>query len=231
MKISRFLKRSLIGSLIVMLVPFGALSQQIATSGEAFSRAELDQMLAPIALYPDELLDQILAAASFPDQIAEADRWVKRNANLAKDRLSDAMNTMAWDSSVKALAPFPQILDMMAGQSAWTDRLGEAYSAQEHDVMASIQRLRSQAYAKGYLKTISEQRVVVAGDTIEIGPVDPEFVYVPRYDPKIVYGNWGWPEYPPLAYYPDFPVMDADAGVARVFWGCRRGSILGRWWR
>ena len=107
MKISRFLKRSLIGSLIVMLVPFGALSQQIATSGEAFSRAELDQMLAPIALYPDELLDQILAAASFPDQIAEADRWVKRNANLAKARLSAAMNTMAWDSSVKALAAFP----------------------------------------------------------------------------------------------------------------------------
>jgi hypothetical protein len=235
MKIGGFLKRSMIGSLMVMLIPFGALSLETVTSGKAFSRAELDQMLAPIALYPDALLDRILVAASFPDQLAEEDRWLKRNANIAKSRLNAAMDTMDWDSSVKALAPFPQILDMMVGQSAWTQKLGEAYSAQERDVMASIQRLRSRAYAKGNLQTSAEQQVVVEGDTIEIEPVNPKFVYVPRYDPDVVYGTWGWLEYPPFAYYPDFPSVDADVGVFGFFgavdvgagWGGDAGDVGG----
>ena len=165
MKISGFLRRSLIGLLVVMMVPFGALSQETATSGKAFSEAELDQMLAPIALYPDSLLAQILMAATFPDQVAEADRWMKANPNLKGDALNDALDKMNWDLSVKALAPFPQVLAMMAEQSAWTQKLGEAFMAQESDVMASVQRLRSKAYAAGNLKSTDEQKVVVKGET------------------------------------------------------------------
>ena len=105
MKISGFLSRSLIGLLVVMMVPFGALSQETATSGKVFSEAELDQMLAPIALYPDSLMAQILLAATFPDQVAEADTWLKANPDLKGDALNDALDKMNWDLSVKALAP------------------------------------------------------------------------------------------------------------------------------
>ena len=166
MKMSRFLRRSLIGLLVVMMVPFGALSQETATSGKAFSEAELDQMLAPIALYPDSLLAQILVAATFPDQVAEADTWLKANPDLKGDALNDALDKMNWDLSVKALAPFPQVLAMMVEQTAWTQKLGEAFMAQESDVIASVQRLRSKAYAAGNLKSSDEQKVVVKGDTV-----------------------------------------------------------------
>ena len=156
-------------------------------------------MLAPIALYPDSLLAQILIAATYPDQVMEADRWLKANANLKGDALNNAMDTMDWDLSVKALAPFPQVLDMMAEESAWTQRLGEAFLAQQADVMASIQRLRQKAQDAGNLKTTEQQKVVVKGEAIEIEPVT-EVVYVPRYNPVVVYGPWWWPAYPPLVY-------------------------------
>ena len=152
MAISGFLKRSLAGLLIVMMVPFGALSQETVTSGAAFSEAQLDQMLAPIALYPDALLAQILVAATFPNQVAEADGWLKANPNLKGDALNDALDRKEWDLSVKELARFPQVLDMMAKESAWTQRLGEAFLAQESDVLASIQRLRSKGQAAGSMK-------------------------------------------------------------------------------
>ncbi|MGO9018411.1 MAG: DUF3300 domain-containing protein [Syntrophobacteraceae bacterium] len=226
MKISGFLSRSLIGLLVVMMVPFGALSQETATSGKVFSEAELAQMLAPIALYPDALMAQILLAATYPDQVAEADTWLKANPDLKGDALNDALDKMNWDLSVKALAPFPQVLAMMVEQTAWTQKLGEAFMAQESDVIAAVQNLRSKAYAAGNLKSSDEQKVVVKGDTYAIEQANPEVVNVPRYDPSVVYGSWGWPEYPPYAYYPVWPGVAIGLGVFG-FWG---GIGVGPFW-
>ena len=220
MKINKFLGRSLIGLLVVMMVPFGAFSQEPATSGNAFTEAELAQMLAPIALYPDALLAQILVAAAFPDQVAEADTWLKANPDLKGDALNGALDKMNWDLSVKALVPFPQVLAMMVEQTAWTQKLGEAFTAQESDVIAAVQKLRSQAYAAGNLKSSAEQKVVVKGDTYEVEPTNPEEVYVPRYDPAVVYGSWGYPAYPPFAYYPVWPGVGIGIGLGVFgFWG------------
>ncbi len=233
MKPSEFLKRSLIAILVVMMVPFGALSQQTGASGNTFTEAELDQMLAPIALYPDALLAQILVAATFPNQVAEENGWLKGNPNLNGDALNDALDKMDWDLSVKALAPFPQIVAMMADQWEWMQKLGQAFTAQESDVMASVQRLRSKAYAAGNLKTTSEQKVVVKGEVYEIEPANPEVVYVPRYDPAVIYGSWGWPSYPPYAYYPVWPGvgLGVGIGIGLGFWGAVGvGSVWGWGW-
>jgi hypothetical protein len=197
--------RALIGVLVVALAaPLGALAQNAQSNvpGQTFSRAELDQMLAPIALYPDSMLAQILIAATYPSQVVEADRWVKENKGLSKDQLNAALDEKDWDLSVKALVPFPQVLAMMDEQLDWTTKLGEAFLAQQKEVMASIQGLRQKAYAQGNLKTTEQQKVTVAGEDIEIGPANPDVVYVPYYDPLLVYGDWWWPDYPPFAYYP-----------------------------
>jgi hypothetical protein len=201
-----------------MMVPFGAFSQEATSSARAFTEAELDQMLAPIALYPDSLLAQIMVAATFPDQVAEADTWLKANPKLKGDALNAALDKMKWDLSVKALAPFPQVLAMMAAQKAWTNNLGEAFTAQESEVIAAVQKLRSKAYAAGNLKTTAEQRVVVRRNAYEIEPVNSDVVYVPRYDPSVVYGSWWWPAYPPFAYYPVWPGVGIGLGVFG-FWG------------
>src|SRR5208283_5404929 len=214
MKRNVFLKRALIAALVVMMVPFGALSQQTATSGNTFSQAELDQMLAPIALYPDSLLAQVLIAATYPGDVMDADRWVKANSSLKGDALNNALVQMRWDESVKALAPFPEVLDMMAKETAWTQRLGEAFMSQQADVTASIQRLRQKAYAAGNLQTSPQQTIVVKGEDIEIVPTNPEVVYVPTYNPTVVYGTWAWPAYAPYAYFPVWPgVAIADVGL------------------
>jgi hypothetical protein len=230
MEVSGFLRRSLIGLLVVMMVPFGALSQETASSGKAFSEAELDQMLAPIALYSDALLAQVLLAATFPDQVAEADTWLKANPDLKGDSFNDALDKMNWDLSVKALAPFPQVLAMMVEQTAWTQKLGEAFVAQESDVIAAVQKLRSKAYAAGNLKSCDEQKVVIKGDTYEIEPANPEVVYVPRYDPSVVYGSWWWPAYPPFAYYPVWPGVAIGLGVFGFWGGIGVGPVWGWGW-
>ncbi|MGA2403952.1 MAG: DUF3300 domain-containing protein, partial [Syntrophobacteraceae bacterium] len=186
-----FLSRALIGVLVVMMVPYGAFGQTAAPA-PTFSPQELDQALAPIALYPDSLLAQVLVAATYPDQVMEADRWIKENASLKGDALNNALDTMDWDLSVKALAPFPQVLSMMAEESAWTQRLGEAFLAQQADVMDSVQKLRQKAQAAGNLKTTAEQKVVVKGEVVEIEPANPQVVYIPSYDPVVVYGTWWW---------------------------------------
>ncbi len=230
MKISRCLGRSLILIVAVTMVPFGAFSQQATNSARAFTEAELDQMLAPIALYPDSLLAQIMVAATFPDQVAEADRWLKANPDLKGDALNAALDKKNWDLSVKALAPFPQVLAMMAGQMAWTRNLGEAFTARESDVIAAVQKLRSKAYAAGNLKTTAEQRVVVRDNTYAVEPVKPDVVYVPRYDPSVVYGSWWWPAYPPFAYYPVWPGVAIGAGLLGFWAGIAVGPAWGWGW-
>ena len=223
MKTNVFFKRVLIGVMVLMMAPYGAFAQDGAPPAGAgtFTQQDLDQMLAPIALYPDSLLAQILIAATYPDQVVEADRWMKSNSALQGDALNAALDRMDWDLSVKALAPFPQVLAMMAEQAAWTQRLGEAFVAQQADVMDAVQKLRAKAYAAGNLKTTAEQRVVVKGETYEVEPVNPEVVYVPRYDPVVVYGPWWYPAYPPYAYYPVWPgvALGIGVGVAFGFWG------------
>ena len=201
---SNVLTHALIGVLVVLLAaPIGVFAQtNEENQNHTYSKAELDQMLASIALYPDSLLAQVLVAATYPEQVVEADRWVKANKDLSKDELNAKLDKKDWDLSVKALAPFPQVLAMMDEHLDWTTKLGEAFLAQQKDVMASIQGMREKAYAKGNLKTTEQQKVVVKGEDIEIEPANPEVVYVPYYDPMSVYGDWWWPGYLPYAYFP-----------------------------
>jgi Protein of unknown function (DUF3300) len=157
--------------------------------------ADIDAIVAPIALYPDALVAQILAAATYPDQITEADKWVKSNASLKGDALVQAVNKQPWDPSVKALTEFPSVLDNMANNLSWTSALGDVSYNQQADVMAAIQRLRKQAKDAGNLKTTSQMTVVQQSpQTIVIQPANPQVVYVPTYNPTVVYGT---PYYPP----------------------------------
>ena len=175
-----------------------------ATETSSLFKAErLDQLLAPIALYPDALLAQILMAATYPLEIVKADRWLQdpAHANLQGDQLAAAIEAEAWDPSVKSLAPFPRILQMMDGALDWTEELGDAVVAQQGDVMDAIQRLRHQAAAAGALWSNAQQQVTTERQGIVIQPANPEFIYPPVYSPA-VYGPWPYPDYPPLDISP-----------------------------
>jgi hypothetical protein len=162
----------------------------------------LDQMLAPIALYPDDLIVQILMAATYPLDVVEAARWVQdpRNAKLKGDQLFAGLQQQDWDASVKSLAPFPGILDMMDVNLEWTERLGEAFLADPRAVMEAIQRLRRRAQAAVRLVSTPQAIVQTAPEQITIEPPSPEIVYVPVCDPSIVYGGWPYPDYPPYSF-------------------------------
>jgi len=166
---------------------------------------QLDQMLAPIALYPDPLLAQILMAATYPLEVVEANRWHQdpSNASLEGDQLTAALEQQTWDPSVKSLVPFPQILRMMDGNLDWTERLGDAFLADQAAVMDSVQRLRQSAEANGKLQSTPQEEVTTEGQAIAIEPPNPEIVYVPVYDPSDVYGVWPYPAFPPY-YFPGF---------------------------
>jgi hypothetical protein len=171
-----------------------------------FKEEQLDQILAPIALYPDQLLAQILMAASYPLEIVQAERWVRKpeNAKLKGDQLASALEKQTWDPSVKSLVPFRQVLEMMSENLDWTQKLGDAVLAQQRDVMASVQRLRKAAQSAGNLKTTEQQTVKTEDTAIIIEPANPQIVYVPAYDTQVVYGTWPYPSYPPT-YYPPPP--------------------------
>jgi hypothetical protein len=177
-------------------------------------RAEqLDQLLAPIALYPDALLAQILMAATYPLEIVKANRWLQdpRHAALSSDQLAAALEDATWDPSIKALVIFPQILMMMDGNLDWTEELGAAFVGQQADVMDAVQRLRQQAAAAGTLWSNEQQRVTEEGQGIVIEPANPGYIYPPLYNPALVYGPWPSPEYPPLDIEP--PDYNADFAV------------------
>jgi len=169
------------------------------------SPAELDQMVAPIALYPDELVAQILAASTYPDQVVEADRWVDAHPDLKGKELGDAVDQQPWDQSVKALTAFPSVLANMDKNLSWTSSLGEAYVNQQQDVMNAVQRMRQKAKNAGNLSNNDQERVSDNAGDIEIQPANPQVVYVPTYDPWLVYGPglapWpGWYWYPGLYF-------------------------------
>jgi hypothetical protein len=180
-----------------------------------FKAEQLDQLLAPIALYPDALLAQILMAATYPLEIVKVNRWLQdpSHANLTGDQLVGALETETWDPSVKSLVPFPQILRMMDQQLDWTENLGNAVAAQQADVMDAIQRLRYQAAAAGTLWSNAQQRVTTERQGIVIEPANPEFVYPPIYSPAGVYGTWPYPDYPPF----DISPLGTDFGLAGPF--------------
>jgi hypothetical protein len=149
---------------------------------------ELQRLVAPIALYPDSLVAQILAASTFPDQVVVADRWVQANPDLKDDALGQAVDQQPWDPSVKALTAFPSVLGNMDKNLSWTSSLGDAYYNQQQDVMDAIQVMRQKAQATGNLKSTPQQTVETQGSTVVIEPSNPDVVYVPAYDPWLVYG-------------------------------------------
>jgi Protein of unknown function (DUF3300) len=162
---------------------------------------QLQQLVAPIALYPDSLVAQILAASTFPEQVVEADRWLQAHPDLKGDALGQAIDPQPWDPSVKALTGFPSVLGNMDKNLAWTSSLGDAFYNQQQDVMDAVQAMRQRAQAAGNLRSTSQQTVDDQDSTITIQPTSTEVVYVPAYDPWLVYGDplvaWpGWYPYP-----------------------------------
>src|SRR5690349_16234457 len=157
----------------------GTATQTMATASAAPTASELKQLAAPIALYPDELVGQVLAGATYPTQIVEADQWLKQNSNLKGQQLGAAVNSKPWDASIKGLTQFSTVLDNMAQNLAWTSALGEAYINEPQAVMKAIQELRAEAKHAGNLKSTPEQTVTTEGQTIVIQPANPEVVYVP----------------------------------------------------
>ena len=159
------------------------------------STQKLDQLVAPIALYPDALIAQILAGATYPSEIVEADRWLQQHPDLKGDALAKAVDAQSWDPGVKALTQFPGLLGMMDKNLSWTSSLGEAYVSEQQNVLDAIQVMRLRAQQAGNLKSTPQESVTTQGNTIVIEPANPQVVYVPEYDPWVVYGD-------PLEFYP-----------------------------
>jgi Protein of unknown function (DUF3300) len=183
---------------------------------------QLQQLVAPIALYPDSLVAQILAASTFPAQVVEADRWLQAHPDLKGDALAQTVDQQPWDPSVKALTAFPSVLGNMDKNLSWTSSLGDAYYNQQQDVMDAVQVMRQRAQTAGNLKTTSEQTVTTQGSTVIVEPANPEIVYVPAYDPWVVYGYpiAPWPYWYP---YPGIwfggPYLSFGVGFGIGFFG------------
>jgi hypothetical protein len=180
--------------LIITSAPFEAAAQESGSTysgqGTPLTADELQALVAPIALYPDALVAQILAGATFPDQVAIADYWLQQNKDLTGNNLMQAVDKQQWDPSVKALTQFPSVLDNMAKNLSWTSSLGEAYHTQAAEVMSAIQVLRAKAQAAGNLKSGSQITVVQESpQTIVIQSANPQVVYVPQYNPSVIYGT------------------------------------------
>ena len=213
-------KNLAVSLVLALMVAASPIAAQDYSGYEPFSPDELDNLLAPIALYPDPLLAQVLVAATFPDQIDEASRFVRYDPD------PNDVDAQPWDVSVKSVAHYPQVLEMMADKLDWTTALGQAYVEQSTDVMASVQRLRAQAQAAGNLVTTPEMQVVDSGGEIELWPAQPQYLYVPQYDPAVVFFSRA-----PLFFGARFVIgswlnIDFDWGAHRVFyhgWAHDRG--------
>ena len=195
-----------------LLSPAGASAQ-----GEfrGFSEAELDQMLAPIALYPDTVLSHVLIAATYPIEVVRAARWTRENAHLSGEQAVNAVIGQDWDPSVMALVAFPEVLRRMDADLDWTQRLGDAFLIQEAEVLDSIQRLRAQAYSAGHLRSTEQVQVIREREVIYIEPPRRQVVFVPVYDTRVVFGSWAWVHHPPVFWHP--PPRHRSRLV--VYWG------------
>jgi hypothetical protein len=192
-------------TITIMVVPTYAQTAQSGTT----SAKELQQLVAPIALYPDNLIAQILAGSTYPTQIVEAERWMQEHKSLQGKERAQAVNEQIWDPSIKALTEFPEVLDNMNKNLSWTSALGDAYTNDSKGVMSAIQQLRHDAQHAGNLKTTEQQTVSTQGQTIVIEPANPEVVYVPSYAPE-VYGV-------PVAAYPGYSGWGTVAAGAISF--------------
>jgi hypothetical protein len=203
---------------------------------QQLSEGQIEQLVAPIALYPDPLLSQVLMASTYPLEVIEAARWSQANSMVKGEVLQDAMQSQSWDPSVKALTAVPQTLHMMSDKLDWTQQLGDAFLAQQQQVLAAVQKLRAEAQATGNLQSTPQQTVTLApapadvavsgiGQAITIQPVNPDVYYVPVYNPAVVYGPWDYPSYPPFYWSPPgfvaSNVVSFAAGVAvgAAIWG------------
>jgi hypothetical protein len=186
--------------------PASQSDQQPPAVPDQQSPQALQQLVAPIALYPDALIAQILAASTYPTEIVEADRWIERHSDLKGEKLAKEVDKQDWDPSVKALAQFPSVLENMDKNLSWTSSLGEAYANEPENVTNAVQEMRRQAQKAGHLNSNEQEQVTAQGNTIVIEPANPEVVYVPAYDPWQVYGA-------PIVAYPGwYPVPG-------IFWG------------
>jgi len=205
-------------------------ASQPPPSAELLKPEQLEALVAPIALYPDALLANMLAAATYPLEVVEADRFVKENKNLKGDALKAAVDKKSWDDSVKALSATPSVLDMMSDKLDWTKSLGDAMLAQQADLMDAIQRLREKARANNKLSSNKQQKVTVtqqeSRQVIVIEPTDPDTMYVPYYEPATVYGAWPYADYPP--YYFGYPSY-IGAGVVASGIAFGTAWAIGRW--
>jgi uncharacterized membrane protein YgcG len=205
--------------------PQGAQAQQQAAPAPPYQQQtpeQLQQLVAPIALYPDSLVAQILAASTFPEQVVEADRWAQAHPDLKGDALGKAVDQLPWDPSVKALTAFPSVLGNMDKNLSWTSSLGDAYYNQQQDVMDAVQVMRRRAQEAGNLKSTPQQTVAAEGQTIVIQPASPDVVYVPAYNPWLVYGGpivaWpGWYPYPGIWF--GGPYLSFGVGFGVGFFG------------
>ena len=218
-----------VGVLIFAALNAGPVAAQGATT-PPLTAAQIEQLVAPIALYPDSLLSQILMASTYPLEVVAAARWSQANPTVTGDALQTAMVGQSWDPSVKALTALPQTLQMMSDKLEWTQQLGDAFLAQQDDVLNAVQQLRARADANGQLKSTPEQKVTTttrsAGQPastahrVEAAPANiyaiestnPDEYYVPIYDPGTVYGTWPYTDYPPYYWYP--PGYAAGSGLA-----------------
>ncbi|WP_394781735.1 DUF3300 domain-containing protein [Undibacterium sp.] len=200
----------LIGVPAVAMLPASVYAQ----AAPIYSQQELDQLLAPVALYPDPLLSQVLMAATYPIETVQASRFVRQNPSLRGNALAQAVANQPWDPSVKSLTQFPAVLAMMDDQLAWTQKLGDAFLAQQGAVMDTVQALRARAQATGSLRSNQQQRVVVQDGDIDIEPYAPDVIYVPYYNPTVVYGNWWWPDRRPMVWQPPVVYQSPSYGSA-----------------
>ena len=178
--------------------------ESISESEIKFNDGQLDQMLAPIALYPDSLLTHILIAATYPLEVVMAGQFHANNKQLANQEFFKKAETMGWDPSVVALLAFPSVLDKLNNDLRWTQDLGDAFLEDEARLLASIQSLRAQALSADSLANLENMAVTHEQNQIVIEPIQPEVVYVPYYDPRVVYGHWRWHNYPPVYWAPDY---------------------------
>ena len=187
---------------LVSGMPAAQAQSTYAPPPASYTQEQLDQMLAPVALYPDSLLAQVLMASTYPLEVVQAQRFVEARPGLQGDGLARSVAPMPWDPSVKALVQFPSVLAMMNDRLDWMQQLGQAFLSQQAAVMDTVQNLRERAQIAGSLRTSPQQRVLVHDDVIVIEPVDPQVVYVPYYNPVVVYGSWWWPANPPVYWAP-----------------------------
>jgi len=191
-----------------------------APASAPLDSAAVQQLVAPIALYPDALIAQILAASTYPDQIVEADRWLQKHSKLTEDKLAPDVDKQPWDPSIKALTAFSSVLANLDKNLSWTSALGDAYFNQQQDVLDAVQTLRLRAQAAGNLQSNEQQTVTSQGPTIVIQPATPDVCYVPNYDPWLVYGT-------PIGIYPGY-FYDPWVGGPYISFGL--GIGIGGFW-